>query len=218
MASRSSMRSASALLALAACVPAFALQLPAGTEIQIRLKTKVATPTAKAKDAVEAVVIAPVMVDGQFVIPAGAVVRGTVEKAAQSTKPDERSTLALTFTEIEIDGAKSKLAARVTGVENARESVDGEGQIAGILASETISGRLDSGLNKLAERAAGFAGHSRHGEERGAQGAGERHHLRARRGAGARADRSAGTEGSVGSGSGGQVDADRRRRRAWPDL
>src|SRR5262245_54565574 len=157
MASHSSMRSASAFLALVVCIPAFGLKLPAGAEIQIRLKTKVATPTSKTKDAVEAVVIAPVMVDGQFAIPAGAVVRGTVEKAAQSTKPDERSTLLLAFSEIEIDGAKLKLATRVASVENARESVDDQGQISGILASETISGRLDSGINKLAERAAGFA-------------------------------------------------------------
>lgn len=157
MASHSSMRNVSAFLALVICIPAFGLKLPAGTEIQIRLKAKVATPTSKAKDAVEAVVIAPVMLEGQFAIPAGAVVRGTVEKAAQSSKPDERSTLLLTFSEIEIDGAKVKLSARVSSVENARESVDDQGQISGILASETISGRLDSGISKLAERAAGFA-------------------------------------------------------------
>jgi hypothetical protein len=157
MGSRSSIRNASAFLALAVCFPAFGLKLPDGTEIQIRLKTKVATPTSKAKDPVEAVVIAPVMVEGQFVIPAGAVVRGTVEKAAQSTKPDERSALSLAFSEIEIGGAKLKLAARVGSVENARESVDDQGQISGILANETISGRLDAGINKLAERAAGFA-------------------------------------------------------------
>jgi hypothetical protein len=144
-------------VALAVCVPAFGLKLPAGTEIQIRLKTKVATPTSKAKDPVEAVVIAPVMVEGQFAVPAGAVVRGDVEKAAQSTKPDERSSLLLTFSEIEIDGAKLKLTARVASVENARESIDDQGQISGILANETISGRLDAGINKLAERAASFA-------------------------------------------------------------
>jgi len=108
MASHSSMRSASALLAMAVCFPAFGLKLPAGTEIQIRLKTKVATSTSKVKDAVEAVVIAPVMVEGQFAIPAGAVVRGTVEKAAQSTKSDERSTLLLAFSEIEIDGPANR--------------------------------------------------------------------------------------------------------------
>ena len=158
MASRSSMwSSARALLALAVCIPAFGLRMPVGSEIQIRLKTKVATPTSKPKDPVEAVVIAPVMVEGQFVIPAGAVVRGDVEKATQSTKPDERSTLLLAFTEIEIGGAKLKLAARVAAVENARESVDEQGQITGIVASETISGRLDAGLNKLAEHASGFA-------------------------------------------------------------
>ena len=105
----------------------------------------------------EAVVIAPVMVDGQFLIPAGAVVRGTVEKVAQSTKPDERSTLVLAFNEIEIGGAKLKLAARVAGVENAREKIDDQGQISGILANETISGRIDAGLSKLAEHASGFA-------------------------------------------------------------
>ncbi len=157
MASRLSMRSARAFLALAVCFPAFGLTVPAATEIQIRLKTKVATATSKAKDPVEAVVIAPVMVDGQFLIPAGALVRGTVEKASQSTKPDERSTLVLAFSEIEIAGAKLKLASRVAGVENAREKIDDQGQITGILASETISGRIDAGLSKLAERASGFA-------------------------------------------------------------
>ena len=103
-------------------------------------------------------VIAPVMVNGQFVIPAGALVRGTVETAAQSAKPDERSSLLLAFTELEINGAKTTLAAQVAGVDNAREKIDEKGQITGIVASETISGRLDAGLSKLGERAAGFAG------------------------------------------------------------
>jgi hypothetical protein len=140
------------------CQTVFALEVPVGAEIQVRLKTKVSTQTAKVKDPVEAVVIAPVMVSGQFAIPAGAMVRGTVERATQSSKGDERSALLLAFTEIEIDGAKSKLAARVSAVDNARESVDEQGQITGIVASETISGQLDAGLNKLADRASGFAG------------------------------------------------------------
>jgi hypothetical protein len=131
--------------------------VPVGTEIQIRLKTKVSTQSSKPKDPVEAVVIAPVMVNGEFVIPAGAVARGTVEKAVQSSKSDERSSLLLSFTELEIAGVKSKLSTQVAAVENARESIDEQGQITGIVASETISGRLDSGLAKLGERAASFA-------------------------------------------------------------
>jgi len=158
MARYSSIRTGSAVLALAVCGFAAGLQVPAGTEVEIRLKTKVSTKTARPKDPVEAAVIAPVMVDGQFAVPAGALVRGTVEKAVQSAKGDERSTLALAFTEIEIDGAKMKLAARVSAVDNARETVDEQGQITGILASETLSGQLDSGLSKLADKASGFAG------------------------------------------------------------
>jgi len=104
------------------------------------------------------VIIAPVMLDGQFVIPAGAAVRGTVEKATPSTKGDERAVLLLAFTELEIDGAKSKLAAQVAAVDNARESVDEHGQINGILASDTLTGKLDAGINKVAEKYSGFAG------------------------------------------------------------
>jgi hypothetical protein len=157
MASRLSISSASALLTLLAALPAFALQVPAGTEIQIRLKTKVSTQNSKPQDKVEAVVIAPVMVNGEFVIPAGALVHGSVAKASQSAKSDERSALDLAFTELEIDGAKTKLAAQVAAIDNAREKIDQQGEITGIVASETISGRLDAGLAKLGERAASFA-------------------------------------------------------------
>jgi hypothetical protein len=43
-------------------------------------------------------------------------------------------------------------------VDNARETIDQMGQISGILASETASGQIDSGINKVAEKYSGFAG------------------------------------------------------------
>jgi LssY C-terminus len=148
---------ACAFAALLPVCPALAIQAPAGTHIQARFTRQVTTKTAKPNDAVEAVVVAPVVIGGEFLVPAGAVLRGTVTKATASTKPDERSTLALTFTELEFDGAKHKIAARVASVDNARETVESDGQITGITAGETLSGRLDAGLNKLADRAGGFA-------------------------------------------------------------
>lgn len=144
---------AAALLPL----PVFALDVPAGAEIQIRLKTKISTQTARPKDPVEAVVIAPVMEDNKPAIPAGAIVLGAIEKVAQPAKA-ERSVLLLNFSEIEIDGARLKLDAQVAVVENARESVDDQGQITGILASETLTGQLDAGISKVAEKYSGFAG------------------------------------------------------------
>src|SRR5215472_11300973 len=125
----------SVALALSVIPTARALDIPAGTSIEIRLNTKLSTQTSKAKDPVEAVVISPVMVDGQFVIPAGAIVRGSVEKSAPSTKADERATLQLNFTELEIGGTKLKLAAQLAGIDNAREKIDDKGSINGILAS-----------------------------------------------------------------------------------
>jgi LssY C-terminus len=135
---------------------AAALSVPAGTQIEIRLKNKISTQTAKAKDPVEAVVIAPVMAGDEFAIPAGAPVHGTVEKA-QTARADERSSLVLSFSEIEVNGAKVKLQAQLAAIDNARESIDDQGQITGILPSETITGELDSGLNKLASRYSGLA-------------------------------------------------------------
>jgi hypothetical protein len=152
-----SIRTGSALAALAFCGAAFALEVPTGTELQIRLKTKVSTKTSRPQDTVEAVVIAPVMVGGQFAIPAGSLVHGAVEKATESEKGDERSLLVLSFTQIEIGAAKVKLAARVDGVDNAREKVDDQGQINGILASDTITGKLDTEIGKLTERYSGLA-------------------------------------------------------------
>jgi hypothetical protein len=101
---------------------ALGLDVPAGTEIQIRLKTKISSQNARAKDPVEAVVIAPAMVNGKFVIPTGAAVRGTVEKVTPSTKPDERAVLLLAFTELENSGVKSRLAAQVVAADRSTAS------------------------------------------------------------------------------------------------
>jgi hypothetical protein len=151
-------RGSSALAALVAlALPAAAVDVPAGTELHIRLKTKVATNTSKAKDAVEAVVIAPVAIGGQFLVPAGALVHGAVETVKASAKPDERAVLELKFTELDLDGQKVKIAAKVAAVDNARESVNEQGQIQGIVAAETISARLDAGIGKVAERYSGLA-------------------------------------------------------------
>ena len=150
--------SASALAALLLAAPLFAVQVPAGTRLNARFTTKISTATAKVKDPVEAVLTAPVWAAGDFLLPAGAKLRGEVEKVTNSAKADERSTLGLAFTGLEIEGAKYKIAARVVEVDNARETVDEAGLINGILTGETISGKIDAGLTKLGERASGLAG------------------------------------------------------------
>lgn len=141
-----------------ATLPALAIEAPAGTEIQVRLKTKVGSKSSKPKDPVEATVIAPMMVEGAFAIPAGATIRGTVTQAKPATDPTVRAMLALDFNELEIGGVKTKISTLLTAVENARESVNDKGEIEGILANETISARLDQGIGKVASTYSGFGG------------------------------------------------------------
>ena len=138
-------------------VLAIAQQAPAGTEISIRLKSAVSTRSSKPADPVEAVVIAPVEANGRMVIAAGALVRGIVEKVAEPAAADERAVLLLRFTELEAGGARRPILGRVESVDNARETVDEQGQINGILAAQTVTGRLDAGLSKLGEEYTGFA-------------------------------------------------------------
>ena len=122
---------------------ALSLNLPIDTMMSVRLTSAVSTKTAKAGDAFEAVVL--------NVVP-GAKIHGVVE-SAKPAAAGERAQLVLRFDRI----GEQKFAARLTAVDNARESVDSEGHIIGILESETLTGRLDAGLKKLAGRYAGFA-------------------------------------------------------------
>jgi hypothetical protein len=127
--------------------------IPAGAPIEIRLKTKAGSKISQAKDAVEAVVIAHVVDGGQVAIPAGTIVAGQVKSAKSPTQSDERAELEIEFTELrDSAGGKTKIAAIVAAVDNARETVDDQGKIVGILASETWSAKIDNSLSNLGPR------------------------------------------------------------------
>jgi hypothetical protein len=134
-------------------------ELPAGTKIEIRLKTKVSSNASKPHDPLEAIVIEPVLIGSQCIIPLGATVRGEVARSEPSAAADQRALLQLDFTQLVGKHEKPiPLAAKVTDVENGRESVDESGVIQGIVASESLSNRMDQGLEKLTDRASGLAG------------------------------------------------------------
>jgi hypothetical protein len=133
-------------------------ELPVGAKISIRLKTKVASNISKPHDALEAVVIQPVQAGNQTLIPTGATLRGEVVKAQPSEAADQRATLQLDFNRL--TGSRGRtiaLSTKLKDVDNARESVDESGVIQGIVASESLSNRMDQGLTKLSARASGLA-------------------------------------------------------------
>lgn len=145
------------LLSVLFAAAALATEIPAGTEMQIRLVTPLDTATAKAKKTVEAVLIAPVLADGSIVIPAGTKLLGQVKDFRLASGSEERAELALQFSELlDGKGKKAPVSAIIKGIDNAREAVDDKGRILGIVTKQTITGQLDAGINKIAQRYPGL--------------------------------------------------------------
>ena len=150
-------------LAVAIATRIYAAQIPAGAELSIRLTDKVASEAPLPQPPVHALVIAPVVVDGKIVLPAGAELTGTVKQAKAATDKDPAQ-LQIVFAEIE-DGTigantRASISAVMSGLDNARETIDDQGLITGIAPGDTFSARIDQGIAKLqsSDKLAGLAG------------------------------------------------------------
>ena len=143
-------RALSLLLVLSAVKAA---EIPVGTRIEIRLTTTVKTSSSKVNDPVEAVVIAPVRVANRDALAAGTKVHGAIKEVTQAAKPEDQAVVHIQFDGlVSPRGARATIAARVVDVDNARESVDDQGRIVGIVASKTASGRMDTQIEKVTEK------------------------------------------------------------------
>jgi LssY-like putative type I secretion system component LssY len=143
-------------LLLAAAGMLAAASIPSGTQIQIRLTTALKTATDKANQPFEAVVIAPVVAGGRITMAAGAKVSGHIKAVTAANQADDQAVLSLAFDQISDGGRKASLAAKLVSVDNARESLDADGKLTGIKASETGSGRMDQGINKVTQKYPGL--------------------------------------------------------------
>src|SRR5207237_7747454 len=102
------------------------------------LTTTIDSGSTKPKEPVEAVVIIPVLVNGQFAVAQGTRITGQIKEIKPASKPDEQTQLTLQFDELkDRDGKKANLSARVVEVDNARETDEAQGRILGIIAAHT---------------------------------------------------------------------------------
>jgi hypothetical protein len=132
--------------------PAAIRQAPAGTEVHIRLTTTVGSYASRAGAGVSAVVIAPVLVDGETVLPAGSVVSGNVRSAKRVGLGlrHETATLDLEFNQVALPGGDPvALGTRVAEVDNARERVARDGRIHGVRATGSGSYRVSGYVRNL---------------------------------------------------------------------
>ena len=119
--------------------------LPAGTELSIRLIQPIAHHSAGVGDAVEAVLDAPVRVDGAPVVPAGWKVRGTVMAVGKVGADDHRPVLGLQFGQlVDESGRATGVNARLLAVDNARETIDATGRILGLPPHRALPGEAEA--------------------------------------------------------------------------
>jgi len=71
--------------------------IPAGTALALELQTAVASDKSRPEDAVRAKLSQPVVVDGMTVLPAGAIVNGSVLEAKQSGRVSGRASVSFRF-------------------------------------------------------------------------------------------------------------------------
>lgn len=133
-----------------AAVTGAAATVPAGSVLYLRLLTPVSTKTSKKGQPVSAIVAREVTLPGGVAIPVGATLKGKIEKCEQPTRPDQRAELLLNFTEVDVPGAASlKVVGHLTGVANARETLQADGTVEGVLVSEAPVTALSGALKKL---------------------------------------------------------------------
>lgn len=124
--------------ALAAEPGALAAQsIAAGDSIHLRLLDRLGTDR-QARAEVRALVIAPVVDDGRVVLPPGSVVTGLVTGAGMEHDGGKRHWIELRLDRAAIpmgdsasDSLHADVAMRIVAVDDARESIDSNGRIAG---------------------------------------------------------------------------------------
>jgi len=125
-----------------------AQELPAGSELQIRLQQTVSSFGSRTGDLFQGIVIAPVERDGQVIIPLDTQITGAVTGVRRVGLGfvRESASIRLSLQSLRLpDGTLRPLAGSVSSVDNARETVDATGRIRGIRATASLSSVI-SGL------------------------------------------------------------------------
>jgi hypothetical protein len=98
-----------------------ALELPVGTEIDVRLQNTLNSGTAQVEDRFEATTVADLNVDGRVAIPSGSVVRGVVTAVEPGTRTNRTSKMTVSFDQVTVNGRSYPIRGTVT------QAIEGEG-------------------------------------------------------------------------------------------
>ena len=127
--------------------------VPTGTILEIRLQQQISSYSSKKFSPVAGILVAPVRDGDRIVLPLGAKVSGVLRDVRRVGLGLmwETACLRIDFNRIEMpDGSVISLNSRVAEVDNARERVDGKGNIHGIRATGTLAHKTSGFFTAIA--------------------------------------------------------------------
>ena len=100
---------------------AVAVEVPVGTEIDVRLQAPLNSGTNQVEDRFEATTLVDVGVNGRVVIPAGSLMRGVVTAVEPATRTNRTARLTISFDQVTVNGQPYPIRGTVT------EAIEGSG-------------------------------------------------------------------------------------------
>ena len=96
-------------------------EVPAGTELDVRLQNSLNSGTAQVEDRFEGTTLVDLNVNGRVLIPAGSVMRGVVTAVEPGTRTNRTSRLTVSFDQVTVNGRAYPMRGTVT------QAIEGEG-------------------------------------------------------------------------------------------
>jgi hypothetical protein len=97
------------------------LEIPVGTEIDVRLQNTLNSGTAQVEDRFEGTTLADLNIEGRVAIPAGSVFRGVVTSVEPGTRTNRTSKMTVSFDQVTVNGRSYPIRGTVT------QAIEGEG-------------------------------------------------------------------------------------------
>ena len=97
------------------------VEVPVGTEIDVRLQNSLNSGTAQVEDRFEGTTLTDTSIDGRVAIPAGSVFRGVITAVEPGTRTNRTSKMTVSFDQVTIGGRSYPIRGTVT------QAIEGEG-------------------------------------------------------------------------------------------
>jgi hypothetical protein len=89
-------------------------EIPAGTELDVRLSNVLNSGTTKVEDRFEATTLVDLVIDGRTLVPAGAVMRGVVSAVEPATRTNRTGRMTVSFDQLTMNGRTYPMRGTVT--------------------------------------------------------------------------------------------------------